>query len=65
MITRPVWCGKCKRHSWTRRQLLSAWERNKTLTCPEPTCRHEVEPSVIESALKREGILDLEDEEDV
>jgi len=65
MIAKPVWCAKCKKHSWTRRQLLAAWERDKSLVCPEPSCAHEALPSTIEEALKREGILDLEEEEDI
>ena len=63
MIVKPVWCGNCKRHSWTRRQLLAAWERDKTLTCPEPDCGHQVLPGVVKAALQKEGILDLEEED--
>ncbi len=57
-IRKPVWCT-CKGHSWTRRQLLSAWENNRPVTCPEANCRREIAVDDIEILLKKINILDL------
>ena len=57
-IRKPVWCT-CKGHSWTRRQLLAAWENDRPVTCPEPACGREIAVDDIEDLLTKINILDL------
>jgi len=64
MIRKPIWC-KCRRHSWTRRQLISAWEGGNSIRCPEPECTREIEVEAIEALLKKIGALDLDESDDL
>lgn len=63
-MLRPIWCAKCKRHSWTRQQLLSSWMKGRQLVCPEPECGHVAMPDVLEKALEDAGILNLDDDDE-
>lgn len=63
MIKKPIWC-KCRKHAWTRRTLLSAWESNKPVRCPEPKCNREITVDTVEELLKQIGVLDLGEEEE-
>lgn len=63
-MRKPVWCGGCKRHAWTRQQILSAWMSDIALRCPEPDCEREVSTEILEEALRREGMLNTEDDDD-
>jgi len=61
MVAQPVWC-KCGGHSWTRRQLYAAWEKNRSIHCPAPGCGREILSETVEEVLIREGIV-VPDEE--
>lgn len=50
MVAKPIWC-KCKQHSWTRRQLYAAWERDQSTRCPAPECQREIPLETIEQLL--------------
>jgi hypothetical protein len=60
-IQKPIWC-KCGGHSWTRKQLYSAWENDKPIQCPDPACQREISVEIIEELLKRIGMIRLDDE---
>jgi len=63
MVMKPVWC-KCGRHSWTRRQLYAAWERDQGLRCPDPDCGRDVPLDTIEELLIRIGMVTEDDPTD-
>ena len=52
----PIWC-QCKQHSWTRRQLRTAWEAERSLYCPNVECKREITLQEIYAVLVRAGIL--------
>ena len=56
MLRKPIWC-KCKRHSWTRRQLYSAWEKGRDLRCPDPGCERTIPGETIEALLIQLGMV--------
>jgi hypothetical protein len=56
MLTKPIWC-KCKKHSWTRRQLYSAWEKDRDIRCPTPDCGREIPLETIEALLIQIGMI--------
>jgi len=58
----PVWC-LCKRHSWTRKQLLSAWEAGRSLYCPDVACSREIVLESIRTILLRLKLIPEEEEE--
>lgn len=50
VVAKPIWC-KCSNHSWTKRQLYSAWERDQSIMCPDPDCQREIPLETIEELL--------------
>lgn len=64
MIRKPIWC-KCRKHSWTRRSLLSAWENNRPVRCPEPQCNREISVDDVEVLLQQIGVLNLEEDDEI
>lgn len=56
MLTKPIWC-KCKKHSWTRRQLYAAWEKNRGVRCPDPGCQREIPLETVETLLIELGMV--------
>jgi len=56
MLTKPIWC-KCKKHSWTRRQLYAAWERGKDIRCPNPECDRSIPVETVEELLIEMGLV--------
>jgi hypothetical protein len=63
MVAKPIWC-KCKEHSWTRRQLYFAWERDRSVRCPAPTCQREIPLETIETLLIQLGMVTPDDEDE-
>ena len=63
-MLKPIWCMRCQKHSWTRQQLLSAWMSDKEVTCLEPSCGHTIQPDVIQGALERAGVINLDDDDE-
>jgi hypothetical protein len=61
MVAKPIWC-KCMNHSWTRRQLYAAWERNQPTWCPAPDCQREIPLETIEQLLIQEGLLSKQED---
>lgn len=59
-VRKPIWC-KCHKSSWTRRQLLAAWENAQPITCDEPTCGRQIDVAAIQQLLEGIGVLKLED----
>jgi len=65
-VPKPVRC-KCRRHAWTRAQLVRAWENDKELRCPNVECDRVITLEVLERALDKLGLLphhDFGDEAD-
>ena len=56
MLRQPIWC-KCKKHSWTRRQLYAAWEKDRDIRCPDPACQREIPLETIETLLIGLGMV--------
>ena len=56
MLSKPIWC-KCNKHSWTRRQLYAAWERDRDIRCPDPDCQRVIPVETIEKLLVRLGMV--------
>lgn len=59
MLTKPIWCD-CRKHSWTRRQFYSAWERSRALRCPDPDCQRDITLESIEEHLIEQGLVNDE-----
>jgi len=57
MLSKPVWCKRCNRHSWTRRQLYAAWESDRSIRCPVPDCQSEISLETIETLLIQIGMV--------
>ena len=60
MPTKPIWC-KCGKHSWTRRQLYSAWERGKDIRCPDLDCDQTIPVETVETLLIDIGLVKPDD----
>lgn len=56
MVAKPIWC-KCKNHSWTRRQLYAAWEKDRPVFCPAPDCQREIPVETVEALLIQLGMV--------
>jgi len=56
MVAKPIWC-KCKNHSWTRRQLYAAWEKDRPVMCPAPDCQREIPVETVETLLIQLGMV--------
>jgi hypothetical protein len=56
MLRKPIWC-KCKKHSWTRRQLYAAWEKGRDVMCPDPTCQRTIPVETVETLLVDLGMV--------
>lgn len=63
MLTKPIWC-KCNKHSWTRRHLYAAWEKDRDLRCPNPDCQRSIPVETIEELLIQLGMVHPDDEEE-
>ena len=66
MVAKPIWC-KCKGHSWTRRQLYAAWEKDRSVRCPAPDCQREIPLETVSTLLIQLGLVtpDKESTDDV
>jgi hypothetical protein len=60
MLSKPIWC-KCKKHSWTRRQLYAAWEKGRDIRCPSPGCERAIPVETIERLLIDLGMVTPDD----
>ncbi len=56
MVRKPIWC-KCKKHSWTRRQLYAAWEKDRDIRCPDPGCHRMIPVETVETMLIDLGLV--------
>ena len=61
MLAKPIWC-KCKKHSWTRRQLYASWEKNRSIRCPIPDCEREIPMETVEALLIQVGMVTPDEE---
>jgi hypothetical protein len=61
MVAKPIWC-KCKNHSWTRRQLYAAWEKDRPVRCPAPECQREIPVETVEALLIQLGMVTPDEE---
>ena len=55
-MAKPIWC-KCGGHSWTRRQLYAAWEKDRNVVCPAPDCLREIPVETVEDLLIQVGLV--------
>ena len=56
MVLKPIWC-KCRKQSWTRRQLYSAWERGGALICNNPECQRVIPEHILKELLIKIGMI--------
>jgi len=56
MLSKPIWC-KCKKHSWTRRQLYASWEKGRDVQCPDPGCQRVIPVETVEILLIDLGMV--------